>query len=144
VSKSGRLVSGVVLCCLAAFPPGFSAPPAQPSSIDYLYPEAFRTQTWIQVPLPSSQVSLANLRVITANRKWKLEICGSASNPATCVNALAFSDPRGVGWRGDFASTAWSQTYQDTDAVKMLHLRVTPLGGDWMIFRIRVEATPIP
>ena len=144
MSRCGRLVSAVGLCCLVAFPLCFSAPPAQPSSIDYLYPEAFRTATWIQVPLPSNQVSLAKLRIITANRKWKVEICGSASNPATCVNALASSDPRGVGWRGDFASTAWSQTYQDVDAVKTLHLRVTPLAGACIIFRIQVEATPTP
>ena len=144
MSRSARLVCTVVLCCLASLPYGHSAPPSQPTFIDYLFPEAFKAATWIQVPLPSNSVSLANLRVITANRKWKLEICGSASNPASCVNALAAQDPRGVGWRGDFGSAAWTQTYQDADAVKTLHLRVTPLSGDWMIFRIRVEATPTP
>jgi len=142
VSRCGRFVSSVILC-LAALTYCFSAP-TQTTLIDYLYPEAFRVATWIQVPLPSSRVNLANMRILTANRKWKLEICGSGSNPATCVNALASADPRGVGWHGEFSSTAWSQIYQDVDAVKTLHLRVTPLAGDWMIFRMRVEATPTP
>jgi len=33
-------------------------------------------------------------------------------------------------------------SYQDLDAGKQLHLRVTPMSGDWMIFRILLQATP--
>src|SRR5262245_15408255 len=120
------------------------APQAQTVPIDFLNPEPFRVSTWIHIPLPSSSVLLSNLRIITANRSWSIEICGSVSIPGSCVNALSAWDPRGVGWRGDFRSATWSQTYQDLDAGKQLHLRVTPLRGAWMIFRIRVEATTLP
>ena len=134
---------------LEAAPPesaasSISSANAQTVTVDYLYPEAFQVATWIDVDLPSSNVQLANLRIITANRRWSLQICGSISDPATCVNPLASWDPRGVGWRGDFRSPSWSQSYQDASANKKLHLRVTPIGGDWMIFRIQLEATPVP
>jgi len=112
--------------------------------VDYLYPEAFLTTTWVDVDLPTSHVQLADLRIITANRRWSLDICGSPSNPASCVNALASYDPRNVGWRRDFRSQTWSYNYLDLDGAKKLHLRVNPLSGDWMIFRIQVEATPTP
>ena len=154
-----RRLFPVLLCWLASVSLCLSAPAsgrpkrsteaaptanAQTAFIDFLHPEAFRGSTWIQIGLPSSRVLLSNLRIITANRSWSLQICGSVSNPGSCVNALASWDPRGAGWRGDFLSAAWSQSYQDLDAGKMLHLRVTPLTGDWMIFRIQVEATPTP
>jgi len=121
-----------------------SALEAQTVSIDFVHPEAFRTSTWIHVSIPSNHVLLSNLRIITANRKWSLQICGSVSIPASCVNALTAWDPRGVGWRGDFKVSSWSQDYLDLDAANQLHLKVTPLGGDWMIFRIQVGATPTP
>jgi hypothetical protein len=110
--------------------------------IDYLYPEAFLGPTWIQIDLPSSSVLLDDLRIVTANRRWTLQICGSVSKPDSCVNALAGWDPRGAGWRGDFRSPTWSLSYQDLDGLRKLHLRVTPMAGDWMILRIQVRATP--
>jgi hypothetical protein len=143
--------AGLCLCLTAAVwaqpDASASAAPAleaQTVLIDFVHSEAFKTSTWIHVSLPSSHVLLSNLRIITANRKWSLQICGSVSNPGSCVNALAGWDPRGVGWRGDFKAAGWSQDYQDLDATNQLHLKVTPQGGDWMIFRIQVGATPTP
>ena len=152
LGPSSRIWLAILTFCLATgakAQPGASAeasPPPPPGTvaIDFLHPEAFRAATWVNVSLPSNTVLVGNLRIITANRSWGLQICGSVSIPASCVNTLAAWDPRGVGWRGDFRSATWTQTYQDLDAGKQLHLKVTPQGGDWMIFRIKVEATPTP
>ena len=112
--------------------------------IDSLHPEAFRTPAWIDVEIPSNWVTLRNLRVLTAHRSWTLQICESVSEPETCTLIVGSGNPRVLGWRGDFRDPAWSVAYEDRDRQKKLHLMVTPAGGDWMIFRIQLEATLLP
>src|SRR5262245_3476345 len=107
--------------------------------IDRVHPEAFRSATWIEVDLPASQVTLKGLRVLTANRSWTMQICGSSLDLATCTTVVG---PAGTapGWRGDFRNESWTFPYLDREGRQKLHLRVTPVGGDWMIFRIQTEA----
>jgi hypothetical protein len=112
---------------------------AATTSIDRLHPEAFRVPTWIEVDLPANQVTLKGLRVLTANRSWTMQVCGSSLDLSTCTTVVG---PAGTapGWRGDFRNESWTFPYQDREARQKLHLRVTPMGGDWMIFRIQTEA----
>jgi hypothetical protein len=148
------LALGLVCACLLFAPSllartrsasaGDAALNAQTAFIDYLYPEAFQASTLINLPLAGNRVQLTNLRILTANRQWSLQICGSVSDPTSCVNPLASWDPKGTGWRGDFRVPSWSMSYQDLDAGKQLHLRVTPMSGDWMIFRIQLQVTTTP
>ena len=143
-----------VLGCLAAFLPLIQAAPAGKverqstdsqgggsvtTSIDRVHPEAFRTATWVEVDLPANQVTLKGLRVLTANRSWTLQVCGSTLDLSTCTAVVG---PVGTapGWKGDFRNEAWTHAYVDREARQKLHLRVTPVGGDWMIFRIQTEA----
>ena len=109
------------------------------TSIDRLHPEAFRVPTWIEIDLPTDQLTLKGLRVLTANRSWTMQICGSSLDLGTCTTVVG---PAGTaaGWRGDFRNESWTFAYQDREGRQKLHLRVTPVGGDWMIFRIQTEA----
>jgi hypothetical protein len=133
---------GLLILCVALAGTG----PAQGAGIpiDYLYPEAFRTQTWIDVDLPSDRVILENLRILTANRNWTLKICESTVDPSSCTLIVGTTGPPAIGWRGDFRNKTWTKSYEDRQAGKKLHLQVNPVGGDWMIFRIQVEVTALP
>jgi hypothetical protein len=110
-----------------------------PVRIDYVYPEAFRQPTWIDVDLPSSQVVLKNIRVLTANRNWTLKVCGSPTGPTNCTILVRSPSNPAAGWWGDFSNTTLNYSYTDLDGVSKLHLLVTPAGGDWMIFRIQTD-----
>ena len=109
------------------------------SSIDRVHPEAFRTTTWVEVDLPANQVTLKGLRVLTANRSWTLQVCGSTLDLSTCSTVVG---PMGTapGWKGDYQNETWTFPYLDKEGRLKLHLRVTPVGGDWMIFRIQTVA----
>ncbi len=109
------------------------------TSIDRVHPEAFRVATWVEVDLPANQIALRGLRVLTANRSWTLQICESTLDLSTCTMVVG---PVGTapGWKGDFSNDGWYFSYLDREGRRKLHLRVTPVGGDWMIFRIQTEA----
>ena len=109
------------------------------TTIDRLHPEAFRIATWIEVDLPANQVTLKGLRVLTANRSWTMQVCGSSLDLGTCTTVVGPSGTA-AGWRGDFRNEHWSFPYLDGEGRQKLHLRVTPVGGDWMIFRIQTVA----
>ena len=128
-----------------AGPKCLSAAPNPPfAMIDTQHPEAFLGPTWVGVDLPSDRVILRNLRILTANRNWNMQICESPADPGTCVQVVGPVGGSTVGWRGDYRDATWTRVYQDGAAGRKLHLLVTPAGGDWMIFRIRVEAAPQP
>jgi hypothetical protein len=139
---TGRRIGWLIV--LAVLAGGGDPTDAAGVPIDYLHPEAFRTPTWIDVSLPSNQVVLQNLRILTANRSWTLKLCESIGDPASCVPLVGIQGPPAIGWRGDFRNKTWTRAYLDRDGGAKLHLQATPVGGDWMIFRIQVEATVQP
>jgi hypothetical protein len=113
------------------------ATPAPPEHrIDYLHPEPFRQGTWVDLPLPADRVTLRELRVVTGNRSWRLRICESRSDPATCVYTVPPPGGAGTSWRRDFLAEGLGLPYRDRDGGTSLHLWFDPSGGDWMIFRI--------
>jgi hypothetical protein len=139
--RIGRRIAGLLVLCVAAAGVGPAYGAGTPA--DHLHPDAFRTQTWIDVDLPSDRVLLQNLRILTANRSWSMKICESILDPSTCVQVVG-TPGSPVGWRGDFRDKNWTKSYEDRQAGRKLHLQVTPVGGDWMIFRIQVEVTALP
>jgi hypothetical protein len=127
------------------FGPGWTvreAAAAVPVQIDYVYPEAFRDVTWIDVDLPANVVVVKSIRVLTANRSWTLKLCGSRTGPTACTTLVSGNPKTAPGWKGDFLNTQLNYSYTDLDGVSKLHFQVTPAGGDWMIFRIQTEVQP--
>ena len=116
--------------------------PGDPTRIDFLHLEAFREPTWMAVDLPASHVTLLSIRVLTANRSWTLGVCGAPQNPQTCSLVVGSPTIPAVGWRGDFINRTLNLDYRNLELQPKLHLLVTPTGGDWMIFRIRLEVRP--
>ena len=124
---------------------GATTAPGNVRSVDYTYPGEQPhwlgavppfSPKWIDIPIPSNQVTIRSLYFVVAEADWNFAICESKTAGGCKFSVLKGSS---VGWAGDYGYSEQPIAYVDRDGTGHIHVRAQ--GADWFTFRALVNYT---